>query len=317
MSGFQESVKYVENQVQTVGGSVKKFCSDVVHDLLPPVADPMKHDIEEASTKRYTATGACINSIVAVPLEESYMDTAIKQSCVMNDTIDPVQVDHSHTFENRDLLLVDQQKDGNLVNDISEMGVEENAVKDVSPTSEVPDLMSKVESGSSGASLLSESNVQNHAASCDLVADDTPTTSVSGEECQSTQKMEKLCDSVEMESPSVNDASSAFMSCEMACSVISREEKVSEMGLLTSCDSQVRELKSFHGNLPDNTSSETVTHNDPVERVECVSSSVTASSSTSSAIVSHKDRQGSVEPFTSNTPLSLNAVGSYYPYPVI
>ncbi|CAL9235069.1 unnamed protein product [Arabidopsis halleri] len=31
----QDTAKYVENQVQTVGNSVKKFCSDVVQDLLP------------------------------------------------------------------------------------------------------------------------------------------------------------------------------------------------------------------------------------------------------------------------------------------
>lgn len=33
---FQDTVKYVENQVQTVGASVKKFYSDVVEDMLPP-----------------------------------------------------------------------------------------------------------------------------------------------------------------------------------------------------------------------------------------------------------------------------------------
>ncbi|KAJ9550356.1 hypothetical protein OSB04_014401 [Centaurea solstitialis] len=32
----QETAKYVENQVQTVGASMKRFCSDVVQDLLPP-----------------------------------------------------------------------------------------------------------------------------------------------------------------------------------------------------------------------------------------------------------------------------------------
>ncbi|KAF8084407.1 hypothetical protein N665_0719s0020 [Sinapis alba] len=31
----QDTAKYVENQVQTVGNSMKKFCSDVVQDLLP------------------------------------------------------------------------------------------------------------------------------------------------------------------------------------------------------------------------------------------------------------------------------------------
>lgn len=33
---YQDTVKYVENQVQTVGTSVKRFYSDVMQDLLPP-----------------------------------------------------------------------------------------------------------------------------------------------------------------------------------------------------------------------------------------------------------------------------------------
>lgn len=33
---YQDTVKYVENQVQTVGSTVKKFYSDVIDDLLPP-----------------------------------------------------------------------------------------------------------------------------------------------------------------------------------------------------------------------------------------------------------------------------------------
>lgn len=32
----QETAKYVENQVQTVGASMKKFCSDVMQDMVPP-----------------------------------------------------------------------------------------------------------------------------------------------------------------------------------------------------------------------------------------------------------------------------------------
>ncbi|CAH8365218.1 unnamed protein product, partial [Eruca vesicaria subsp. sativa] len=31
----QDTTKYVESQVQTVGNSMKKFCSDVVQDFLP------------------------------------------------------------------------------------------------------------------------------------------------------------------------------------------------------------------------------------------------------------------------------------------
>ncbi|XP_030484611.2 uncharacterized protein LOC115701061 [Cannabis sativa] len=33
---YQDTVKYVENQVQTVGASMKRFYSDVLQDLLPP-----------------------------------------------------------------------------------------------------------------------------------------------------------------------------------------------------------------------------------------------------------------------------------------
>lgn len=39
----QDTVKYVENQVQTVGASVRRFYSDVIEDLLPPSSlDPKK-----------------------------------------------------------------------------------------------------------------------------------------------------------------------------------------------------------------------------------------------------------------------------------
>ncbi|GAB4824899.1 hypothetical protein Ancab_007770 [Ancistrocladus abbreviatus] len=40
---YQDTVQYVENQVRTVGASVKKFYSDVMQDLLPPLCiDPVK-----------------------------------------------------------------------------------------------------------------------------------------------------------------------------------------------------------------------------------------------------------------------------------
>ncbi|XP_038685088.1 uncharacterized protein LOC119985009 isoform X2 [Tripterygium wilfordii] len=42
----QDSVKYVGNQVQTVGKSLKKFCSDVVEDFLPPSVDKVKNDAQ-------------------------------------------------------------------------------------------------------------------------------------------------------------------------------------------------------------------------------------------------------------------------------
>lgn len=47
---YQDTVKYVENQVQTVGASVKKFYSDVMQDLLPPISQ----DSEKVSPCGFT-----------------------------------------------------------------------------------------------------------------------------------------------------------------------------------------------------------------------------------------------------------------------
>ncbi|KAK3446153.1 hypothetical protein EUGRSUZ_A01904 [Eucalyptus grandis] len=47
---YQDTVKFVENQVQTVGASVKKFYSEVVEDVLPPSSvDPDKVTAPEFS----------------------------------------------------------------------------------------------------------------------------------------------------------------------------------------------------------------------------------------------------------------------------
>ncbi|KAL7161823.1 hypothetical protein ACSBR2_042319 [Camellia fascicularis] len=51
---YQNTVKYVENQVQTVGVSVKKFYSDVVQDLVPPSCiDPVKVAAADLSLNPY------------------------------------------------------------------------------------------------------------------------------------------------------------------------------------------------------------------------------------------------------------------------
>ncbi|TKY48925.1 hypothetical protein E2542_SST26348 [Spatholobus suberectus] len=55
---FEETVKYIGNQMQTVGDSVKKICSDVMQDLLPPSS----YDLDETSASelpidQYTDAG--------------------------------------------------------------------------------------------------------------------------------------------------------------------------------------------------------------------------------------------------------------------
>lgn len=46
---YQDTAKYVENQVQTVGASVKKFYSEVMQDLVPHPVNPMKVDDADLS----------------------------------------------------------------------------------------------------------------------------------------------------------------------------------------------------------------------------------------------------------------------------
>ncbi|XP_073124205.1 uncharacterized protein [Henckelia pumila] len=54
---YQDTVKYVENQAQKVGASVKKFYSEVMQDLLPPsCVDPVKVAAGDLSVNPYAHT---------------------------------------------------------------------------------------------------------------------------------------------------------------------------------------------------------------------------------------------------------------------
>lgn len=51
---WQDTVKYVENQVQTVGASVKRFYSEVIKDLHPDsYVDPVKVAAADLSLNPY------------------------------------------------------------------------------------------------------------------------------------------------------------------------------------------------------------------------------------------------------------------------
>ncbi|XP_026412626.1 uncharacterized protein LOC113308360 isoform X2 [Papaver somniferum] len=52
----QDTVKYVENQVQNVGGNIKKFCAEFVNDLLP-IEDPVK--VKDSDKEATAELGAC------------------------------------------------------------------------------------------------------------------------------------------------------------------------------------------------------------------------------------------------------------------
>ncbi|KAJ1417379.1 hypothetical protein SESBI_16646 [Sesbania bispinosa] len=55
---FEETVKYIENQMQTVGESVKKLYSDVMQDLLPPSSSDLDETAaSELPIEQYTDAG--------------------------------------------------------------------------------------------------------------------------------------------------------------------------------------------------------------------------------------------------------------------
>ncbi|KAG2712513.1 hypothetical protein I3760_04G130200 [Carya illinoinensis] len=84
---YQDTVKYVENQVQNVGESVKKFYSDVVQDLVPPSSvDPVKALASDLSVDRYSDVGIHKNS-----------KEAVKKV--------PVRVDVDHLTENSKVIV--------------------------------------------------------------------------------------------------------------------------------------------------------------------------------------------------------------------
>ncbi|KAF5951053.1 hypothetical protein HYC85_013046 [Camellia sinensis] len=89
----QDTVKYVENQVHTVGDSVKKFCSDVVHDLIPSsLVEPGNHEAQAVSSKQNDSIGTYVRSTIGI--EEKAVYTDINQFSVEQDLIDPLKNSH-------------------------------------------------------------------------------------------------------------------------------------------------------------------------------------------------------------------------------
>lgn len=78
----QDTIKYVENQMHTVGKSVKKLCSD----LLPPLGHPVKHVAEDVVIKK----NATVSSNTRKNLQENSFDATEKQSSTDPNIIDPV-----------------------------------------------------------------------------------------------------------------------------------------------------------------------------------------------------------------------------------
>ncbi|KAM1655589.1 hypothetical protein EV2_008035 [Malus domestica] len=90
----QDTIKYVENQVQTVGKSVKKI-SNAVQDLLPPV----KHDANGVAETQKSAISAKSRKNV----KQNSLDVTSKQSPTEPNVKDPVRNQLSPVFTEYDL----------------------------------------------------------------------------------------------------------------------------------------------------------------------------------------------------------------------
>eukprot|EP00262_Sarcandra_glabra_P015125 TRINITY_DN4595_c0_g1_i1.p1 TRINITY_DN4595_c0_g1~~TRINITY_DN4595_c0_g1_i1.p1 ORF type:complete len:395 (-),score=82.81 TRINITY_DN4595_c0_g1_i1:472-1656(-) len=63
---IQETTKLVENQAQTVGLNVQKFCAEVVQDLIPPSAGSVKVSTSDLSSKHDVIVATCKNSKIGL-----------------------------------------------------------------------------------------------------------------------------------------------------------------------------------------------------------------------------------------------------------
>ncbi|KAL1102637.1 hypothetical protein V6Z11_D05G378900 [Gossypium hirsutum] len=131
----QDTVKYVENQAQSVGKSMKRFYSDVML--------PLKHDAKGVALKRSTTIGTSFESKVAEvdPIEK-------RPDHASNELFHSVQLSIPASVDAFD--GADSDKMSPLVSDVmkttsSDVSREENAIRKMASRSDVPELISQSE----------------------------------------------------------------------------------------------------------------------------------------------------------------------------
>ncbi|TYH74461.1 hypothetical protein ES332_D05G400300v1 [Gossypium tomentosum] len=131
----QDTVKYVENQAQSVGKSMKRFYSDVML--------PLKHDAKGVALKRSTTIGTSFESKVAEvdPIEK-------RPDHASNELFHSVQLSIPASVDAFD--GADSDKMSPLVSDVmkttsSDVSRDENAIRKMASRSDVPELISQSE----------------------------------------------------------------------------------------------------------------------------------------------------------------------------
>ncbi|XP_030929967.1 uncharacterized protein LOC115955775 isoform X3 [Quercus lobata] len=168
----KDTVKYVENQLQNMGGNVKKFYSDVVQDAL---VDSVKREAQAVALKSNAAIGTYLKSMMGD--EKKQEVTAIMQSNVQPEAVDlvtkqlPDALNGSHLKSLTPPTSVDSLEEAvtdktlQKVDDVPTRenpneSTEENAIEESAP--EVLELNSPGDEESSEALFSGEFNVDNH-----------------------------------------------------------------------------------------------------------------------------------------------------------
>ena len=336
----QDTVKYVGNQLQNVGGSVKKFYSDVVQDVLPPIVDPVKREAQSVALKSNTAINTYLKSMIGG--EEMQVDTVIKQSHVEPKAVDHVKnqlPDASNgphlvnqtpptsgdSLEEAETDSTLQKVDDVLTNENPNESTEEYVIEESAP--EVLELISPGDKES--CEVLTEENVIEESASevLELISPgDKESCEVLISSKFNDDNHENVFGVLAEVSPASSFHSMEFQSspkmgtvCDSLeditevvsdVSSILTSSEIAEMSPLSSSSSLLAESFSLSGKSPDNSPS-AVSCNNPGDCV-CDSSSKVCSS-TPAPVISCKNK--SVESglaSSSSSILSLESIGWYF-----
>ncbi|KAM3744799.1 hypothetical protein ACB098_06G078700 [Castanea mollissima] len=230
----KDTVKYVENQLQNMGGNVKKFYSDVVQDA---IVDSVKREAQAVALKSNAAIGTYLKSMMGD--EKKREVTVIMQSNVQPEAVDlvtkqlPDALNVSHlksqtpptSVNSLEEAVTDktlQKFDDVPTSENPNESTEENAIEEPAP--EVLELISPGDEESSEALYSGEFNVDNHENAIEESAPEV----------------------LELISPSDEESS------ENLFSVLNGEKIIQEMRPLSACSSLLAEPFSLSAKSPDN-----------------------------------------------------------------
>ncbi|KAA8524270.1 hypothetical protein F0562_010693 [Nyssa sinensis] len=238
---YQDTVKYVENEVRMVGASVKKFYSDVLQDLLLPASiDPTKAAAAaDLSLNPYVDVGVYKKPKPSMKEEPIKIDKLIAEdsrviSGVVADQTSSLSgfhdVNHSPpSFSGGSAkgasseLYLGQNKDGGMY-EHSNVGVKINSRNNNYPPSELSRSITLVSKDSSRVSSCCEIRV-NQEAACNQITMMLPLASVDVTRSDSGGAEGKICNNTMGTTASTTAASIDFPVSEMILAAESREKK--------------------------------------------------------------------------------------------